>query len=160
MGAKIKVIWMRETKPDWMSRLIMWWQEANYSHVGILYKDRLIHAIGEGVVSQEPQDYMHDHVVTLEKDIELTCSEEMLEGYLMGEVGKEYAESQLFYIGISKVLGLLGVAPNLNGDARRICSEFVGVILYHWSEFPMSGNRDFWTPADLAQITMAQEPVK
>ena len=122
MGIKVKVVWTAETKPDFVSRAIMAFQRTPYSHVAIIFDGMICHAIGEGVCFSPAADYLADHVVVLERELELACSAERFMGFIEGESGKEYSEAQLLLI----ALGLKWFA---NGDEKRICSEFVANII-------------------------------
>jgi hypothetical protein len=146
MNPILEVYFMKESKPDLLSRLIMWWQGTNYSHVGFEYKGMLYHAIGNGVVWQKPEEYLHDHEVVLKKSVNLNCSVDRFEGYLMGEIGKDYSELQLWRIVTQKAYSKVGIKMKSNGDAKRVCSEFVGMVLFLFSKHKISGDRDYWTP--------------
>lgn len=158
--AKIKVIWVAETNVDLGSRLIMWFQGTPYSHVGLVYlkTGKLWHAIPPMVTEDDLEEYMKDHKIVLEKEVELDCTEEAFEAYLEGERGKKYSNRQLVRIALRKPMELLGLAKDINGNAERICSEFIGWPLFLYSIYKLSGNRDYWTPECLAILMKPEAP--
>lgn len=148
----VDVVWMQETPPDWSSRIIMLAQRANYSHVGIIGtaadgKKYLCHAIGSGVCYQESDTYMNSHKIVFKKTVDLSCSLDLLTGFVMGEDGKEYSDVQLVLIALNIKWRFL-----MNNKSKRICSEFVAAILSKWSTYQIPEPLDFVTPRNLFDI--------
>ncbi len=150
---------MQEVDPDWKSRGIMFAMGTNYSHVGIVGyasdgRKYLCHAIGGGVTYSQPMDYLGKHKIVFKKTIELSCSQDMLTGFVMGESGKEYSQTQLLLIAMKVRWPWM-----LNGDSKRICSEFVGVILHRWSGYAplLPLPLDCITPRDLYDVIKPEQ---
>lgn len=153
---QVDVVWMAETKPDWGSSLIMWWQGTPYSHVALVVGSEVCHAIDRGVCIEKLETYLQDHRIVFKKTIDLKCSIEELMAFCDGEAGKEYSDMQLVGIALladpSTRIGrwLRNRSWFLNGDSKRICSEFVAKILSKWSpRYVVTGELDYITPRDL-----------
>lgn len=159
----IDVVWTQEVPADWSSKAIMWGMGKNYSHVAIVGraldgKEYWCHAIDQGVCYTDPSEYLKNHIIVRKKSVQLTCTREELQGFIMGESGKEYSDSQLVFAGVKDypVLGWLARhLIRLNGNEKRICSEFVAIVLFHYSEYRYDlakRNLDLITPAELEEI--------
>lgn len=118
----VRVVWTAEIKPDFVSRCIMWAQRRPYSHIGIVFDDQIVHAVGKGVCIEPVWPYLKQRKIVMEKEVSLHCSRDRFLGFIEGESGKEYSNWQLVAIA-------LGVPWFPNGDKKRICSEFVANVL-------------------------------
>ncbi len=154
---QVDVIWMQAVNPDWKSRGIMYAQGTNYSHVGLIGyasdgRKYLCHAIGGGVCYSQPMDYLGEHRIVFKKTVHLSCSQDLLTGFVMGEKGKEYSQMQLLLIAFK-----IRWACLMNGDSKRICSEFVAAIVDRWSEHKIPAPLDLITPRDLFDILKPEQ---
>jgi hypothetical protein len=152
MESFVDIVWM--TSDHWKSRVIRFFSRAPFSHVAIVGKygnlDYLVHAVGKGVCYQPLQSYLDQgDRILFRKTIKLNCSNERLIGFALGEMGKEYSDTQLVMISLNlRWLPWLG-----NGGSKRICSEFVAAVLDLFStEYEMPKPLDFVTPKDLFDI--------
>lgn len=148
MSCLIKVKFVAEKHPDFVSRLIMDKYKTNYSHVLIEYEDNgvphIFHATGRGVHIMkgcELLKYHHSHNVVSFEDIRLDVSKDFFLGFVKGSSGKEYSQSQIAAIATGGV--------QENGDEKMICSELVGVVLRDMSPVKIAGKQDGWTPYDI-----------
>lgn len=157
---KVRVVWLAEIEPDFHSRALMWWQQAPYSHVAIVIErdgvEVICHAVGKGVCIEVFEEILVDHKVVAQRVVDLKCSSDLLLGFVEGEEGKEYSDLQLLGIAIwGQWFKSFSFFHNKN--RKRICSEFVGIILQKWSSYKLEGDQDFWTPVYLEQLL---DPVK
>lgn len=134
-----------ETKPDWFSKKIMRYMGCNYSHVGILVDETVIHhSVGQGFCQVLATKFLHDHVFVGRMPVRV-ISDAYARGYLAGMVGIEYSESQYFGI----VLPWLAKLTK-NGKEKLICSEAVAYFLTECCNIPIL-NQDCVTPKQIWQ---------
>jgi hypothetical protein len=144
---KVKVAFTREKEPDFVSKSIMWVMKTDYSHVFFIHEGNIYHSIGLGVCKQDLESYLEDHIIVKEFEVELACSKEVFEAFVAGEDGKDYSQSQ--YIGF--------IFPMFqsffdNNNEKRICSEFVAVVLQKYGDVVLSKDADFTSPKDVYDI--------
>lgn len=146
---QISVMTFREMRPDFVSRMIMRFGKAPYSHIAICFEQHgekwLSHATGKGVHRAKLSPYLDEHILVGEKKFNLTCSGDEFLGYIKGAEGKDYAEAQ--YIGfifpykwVQKLIA--------DGNKDLICSEWVGNILVDCCGKKFD-NLDFKSPRDI-----------
>jgi hypothetical protein len=141
-----------EEKPDLVSKAIMWKLDTNYSHIGIGIADddgeihTLYHSIGDGYTKQPTESWLKKgKIINGVKEIKVINADQAI-GYLEGNIGKDYSESQ--YLGF--------VIPSLarffaNGVSKQICSEAVALFLMNHLEggFEIKKQADFASPKDV-----------
>lgn len=147
---KFEVFVSREKEPDFVSKMIMKKIGANYSHIGLLIDGHSIyHATGKGFHLQLLSDFEQKKLIVDKIEVSVLNADYAL-GYLHGNIGKEYSQSQ--YLGF-----LLPWLTSLvdNGDEKLICSESVINFLKHCVY-------DFYhvEPADFVDPKEAFEMVK
>lgn len=144
---KVKIAFTREAEPDLVSKGIMKYMGTNYSHVFFILNDIIYHAVGEGVTAVPLQDYLKDHVIVAEKEVNLYMTEGEFVTYMRGARGKEYSNSQ--YLGfIFKSLKKFF----RNKDEKMICSELVATVLNDYGideQIPYFHDPDFVSPKDI-----------
>ena len=112
-----------EIDPDFVSKEIMETIGAPYSHCGVIAEEddseTIYHATGKGFHSQDIPSFLAEGKQFVHKfEMKLTVHPEFALGYLEGNIGKEYSESQ--YLGfINKRFEKLVE----NGAEKLICSE-------------------------------------
>ena len=141
---KIQVAFTCEKKPDIISKIIMWVLKSTYSHVFLVHNESIYHSVGDGVCKIKLSDYLKTHNLIKYFDVELDCSEEVFEAFMAGEDGKDYSESQ--YIGF--------MFPFMqsyfdNDNEKRICSEFVAIVLEKYGKYVLPKDADFMHPKDV-----------
>lgn len=143
----VSVIFTAPNSPGIKSKLICRFMGTPYSHIALVYKDCLYHAIGNGVTWDPGLTYLKDHTIVKSYNVELACSEDYFFGACAGERGKDYSQMQLILI-----LLKMGWLNRLfyNRDEKMICSEFVAKFL----RFSTIGSKlpkelDLITPKDL-----------
>jgi len=140
---KIKVCFAAEKKPDFPSRMIMRRNGLGVSHALIKFyclKDKrwkIVHSIGEGVCVAEIDEFMKEHIITREVEVNLLCCAQFFQGFIEGSKGKGYSKGQILNI-------IFGFKAFRNGKALMICSEFVGRIIDDFSSITLLGNPDDW----------------
>jgi len=129
---KIQIFGSKEKDPDTLSKLIMEKLDCGWSHNGIIFGDKIYHAVGKGVctVSQEEFLEKREYAVLIDITDKVKKSHDALLGFLEGRLGTEYSSSQ--YLGF--------IFPELqkhikNGSEKVVCSElayefavFAGVL--------------------------------
>lgn len=147
---EISVVIIRENKPDFVSRAIMAWTGAPYSHIAICYNlegtDYLFHAYGKGVCNDRMDTYMQDHQNMGMKKIKLRCQPEEFLGYVSGAVGKDYSEAQFlgFIFPYKWILKLVG-----DGEKEMVCSELVSRVLAKFGGYTFAEDFDFLDPKEV-----------
>lgn len=137
----------RETDPDWQSKAIMKNLDCDYSHVGIIKNGvDIYHSTGEGVNKKDLDDFLKDHVFIHRVDItEYVINHDYAEGWLDGNIGKDYSESQ--YLGfINKKWRRICS----DGKSEMICSEFNARFTDETTSIPIfdTVNCDFVKPTE------------
>ena len=145
----IEVAVSRERKPDILSRLIMWFTKANYSHILIIKDSIVYHAVGSGTCSVHLTDFLKKRELVHVQKVGLSVTEDFFMGYVTGADGKDYSESQ--YLGflfrpIRKFVR--------NKKERTICSEYAARILNLCCGFNFK-NTDFLSPKDVMEEVLA-----
>ncbi len=149
--AEIEVWWVAEINPDLFSRVIMSVCRTPYSHVCILYKGEIYHAIPPKVCKQSIAVGMKGSKAVYRVAIPLDVSEVEFEAYLKKEIGKNYSTGQCAAM-VFKFLSKLPLIGKyfINGDQKRVCSEFVGAAVHNnvrmFSKFRLHGGCDGWKP--------------
>ena len=147
---KIEICTSRETKPDFVSRMIMKFMGTKYSHILVLIDNSIVwHMTGKGFHSQPADEFLSDHLFVdcVDVSTKVTRSEEYCKGYLEGMRGGEYSQSQ--YLGfLRKRLQRF----TKNGNEKSVCSESVARIMHDWGVmyFP-EDVRDFLSPEDVIE---------
>ena len=140
---KLKIAFTREYKPDLVSKGIMLFLGTDYSHTFFVLNDVSFHSTGKGVHTVPLSDYLHDHVLVKEFEVESSQTEAEFLAFMAGSMGKDYGESQ--YIGF--------LFPSLqklvmNGPAKTICSEIVARYLADYCGYKLPKDADFMSPKD------------
>lgn len=160
---EVDVVWFREKYPTWKTKIILWGSGRPYSHVALIGKatdgkEYIFHAVGQGVLHQLASEYVNDERwIVKRKKIQLTCSQDRLEGYVLGESGKDYSETQLAVLTLARFLKMKWAMKFWywlsDGNRERICSEIVYAVILLWSTIPCSSaDIDFVTPGDLDDL--------
>jgi hypothetical protein len=138
----IKICFVAENEPDFVSSQIMKKMNTDYSHVLIVYDEdsTIFHAVGEGVCTEPAIEFFKSHKVIHQFEVELSCSRDFFLGFVAGSNGKEYSQSQIAALGTGKVA--------TNNDEKMICSELVGIVLTRMANYLIPGHQDSWTPLD------------
>ena len=148
-------IWVSaEIKPDFVSRMIMWWLKCDYSHIGIGLVDQdnelhtIYHSVGEGFSTLSVKDFLsHGKKIVGVKHIPVKNPDQAL-GFLDGMMGKDYSEMQ--YIGF--MLPWLKKLVD-NGEGELVCSEAATLFVQKYmvdGEIKFKDfNADFTSPKDL-----------
>lgn len=142
-GFNIKVSVTRPTNPDIISRIIMWFMGAKYSHIMIRSEGWIYHSVGKGVSVTSGNKYFSDHIAVDTKTVKCLCSEKVLERYVQEQLEKDYSQSQF--------IGFIFPWTRVwfrNGENRTICSEFVGRILNRHCGYKIK-DLDFKSPKDI-----------
>ncbi len=150
--------------PDWLSKSRMRFQKSNYSHVGIvvvldgehiiLFDGKVFHSTGEGMNEISCKDFIHKKkkkFVELFDITEYVLNTDRALGWIEGNKGKDYSESQYVAIILSKLgLGWLG-KRFYDGSSELVCSEFVYLFLKENSSLEEFKNmvQDLVTPRDV-----------
>jgi len=124
----IRVAFIQELKPDFVSRTIMRLEKTNFSHVGILfedidYKEKLFHSIGLGVCVDANLEYFKTHRVVKYYEVPMDVTREGFSMYVRGRTTSKVKYSQSQYL--NQALRLAGLAwqPVRNDGSKTICSE-------------------------------------
>jgi len=156
----IKVVFVAENDPDFVSQKIMDKDNTNYSHVLIEYTEpgdneyktdttKIFHAVGEGVCIVEGHERINfwlNHIRAHEFEVDLKCHYEYFLGYVRGSLGKQYALSQIAGIAV-------GIEAD-NDDAKMICSELVGIVITEMAGYEIPGDQDMWRPIHVYDALM------
>lgn len=112
-----------EKKIDFMSRLIERILCRNYSHIFVVHKDTIYHAVGKGISTKSYVEYRKTHEIVGEKEVELYCNERVFLKHFIFYRGLEYSFSQ--------ALGFIPFFGRLfkNGRKSAWCSEYVSWVL-------------------------------
>ena len=147
----IEVAVSRERKPDIVSKLIMWFTKANYSHILIIKDSVVYHAVGQGTCSVSLTDFLVKRELVQIQKVRLKVDEEFFMGYVTGADGKDYSESQ--YIGF-----LFRPLQRFvrNKKERTICSEYAARILNICCGYDFEG-ADFLSPKDVMTVVLDVE---
>lgn len=164
MTCEIDIVWFKEKHPTWKTKLIMWAMGTEYSHVGMLGvnddgQEYLFHAVGEGVCVQPSHEYVNEErTIVRRKRVPLQCSMRELRGFVIGESGKDYSETNLLLIAALDYFKVKRIVDAMNwllgdGDAERTCGELTAKVLWLWSDdYLLTGTIDNITPKDLEDI--------
>lgn len=127
---------------------------ANYSHVGHIIdfendsKPNLIyHATGKKGFHEELElSFLQTHFYRHKFDITpfLRVHPERFLGFLEGNLGKDYSESQ--FVGFIPVIGKWLQKFVDDNDSELICSEITSLSCTKYTSLPISGNADFNNP--------------
>lgn len=149
----INVAFTAETKPDWISWLIMFFLRTNYSHVLIIFTDvdgqrKILHSVGKGTCIESVTEFLKTHKIVKSFLIPMLCTQAEFSMWAKGRSGREYSDSQ--YVNIFfRFLGLKWV-PFKNGHAKAICSEEVAAVAPMTKlELPESYDIDLIHPKDI-----------
>lgn len=121
---RIEVAVSAEKEPDFVSRQIMKYMGAPYSHIFFIHKGKHIGVDGKGVNVVDMDFFLKDHMIMGSEFIDLEWSEEYFLGWVEGNKGKEYSESQYLGFIFDGVKSLFS-----DGSKELICSEFVARAL-------------------------------
>lgn len=128
-----------EIKPDFVSRMIMWFTKATFSHIMIIDKGEIVHSVGEGNSKADLNKYLETHKLQA-KRIRLKKPYDYFRGYVDGSQGKEYSESQYWGFLFKPLRKFFR-----NGNEKEICSEYVARCLNHCCGYDFK-DMDFLTP--------------
>lgn len=118
----LNFITTRELKPDWFSRFCMWWQKVDFSHAAVVFTDprdgveKVFEAADKGVTLTPFAPFASGHHIINHIQRRITVSEDYALGWIDGQVGKEYSELQLLYVGKF-------IRWGKNGRTKFICVE-------------------------------------
>lgn len=148
--------------PDLKSGTIMKMTNCKFSHVGIIENgEHIFHATGEGFHQEELHKFCLVHGFSHRFPVYVP-DPDFAAGWLRGNVGKDYSESQLIGIGIgmlSKILPdkLIKFMKAKLGDGKRelVCHESVLRFGLECCELPYTGDPDYETPESAIEIMQA-----
>lgn len=141
---KVTIYASAEKVPDWSSWLIMNWMKTPYSHVFIVYKSRMYHAVDRGVCDDNFDEFALTHHLAESFTFEAPITEERFLKWYESYKGIKYSDAQ-FAGFISKIFRPLV----RNKRKGAVCSEFVSWFLFDvmgWEEFK---DADFKSPKDV-----------
>ncbi|XGC82055.1 hypothetical protein ACES2L_06100 [Bdellovibrio bacteriovorus] len=133
-----------------MSKMIRWFQGGSQmSHALCILNGMVVfQAVNDGVETMPLDLFLKENVITEQVHYTLTDVQRLrLEGYVAGCIGKEYSQSQLLGIVISKWLGIEWKIFK-NGTRKFICSELCANILTYVLGIYF-GPADLITPIEL-----------
>lgn len=137
-----------EITPDFKSHGIMKFLGTNYSHVLHIIEPEagepfLWHSTGEGVNCKLLRDFLQTHRLIHKFDVtdRLIVSADRFLGYLEGNEGKDYSETQ--YAGFINDVFKRRVG---DGPSELICSEFTARSANKYTSLQIKGDEDFVTP--------------
>lgn len=144
-----------EIKPDFKSSTIMKYLGCDFSHVLHIIEQPgeepyIWHSTGEGVNKKYLSDFLKDHVLKHKFEItdKLVVHPERFVGYLEGNEGKDYSETQYFGF-ISDIFGPVKrwLQKESDDNTRElICSEFTSRSANKYTSLRIKGDEDFQTP--------------
>lgn len=140
-----------ELEPDFLSKSIMQKIGADFSHVGIIEVghddiERIFHATGEGFNQKLVSEFLIDHVFIHKIEVPVE-NPGFASGWLRGNIGKDYSESQ--FAGFIKER-----FKKLVSDGKRelICSEATTRFLMECSTLQYDENPDFVDPKQAIEL--------
>lgn len=147
---KVKVVFTAPLKRTIKSTLASFFMRAPYSHVGIVcdYGDltsQMFHAKPPRVSTIDFPTFCRKNKVVYSYSVHLDVSQNYIDGYIDGCVGKGYSRPQVY---LNQVLKVFGVRPVKNGREKVICSELVFTFLNDCG-LALHGDVDDVNPFDL-----------
>lgn len=141
---KVRICVAAEKIPDFISWRIMRFLKFAASHIFIVYKDRMYHAIEEGITDHDFLEFCKDHHIVAKKEVEFFCTEEEFFAWYAKIKGTPYSQSQ--YVGF--------FFPFLKRFVRNkrkaaICSEFVAWAMEDLARRSDFGDSDFLNPKEV-----------
>lgn len=145
-----------EIEPDLKSAAIMKATDCEFSHVGIIEDGRCIfQATGIGFHSCLVEEFEKGHGFAHRFEIAV-IDPEFAAGWLRGNLGKDYSESQLLGFALRKLKASRFGKYLLKflGDGRRelICSESVVRFAIECCGLSFGGDPDYVTPQESVEI--------
>lgn len=117
---KFEIFVSREKNPDFISRMIMKVTKADFSHIGVLVNGTtVIHAVGEGYLEQSAESFLVKKMFVELHEVKVVNEQYSL-GWLHGNLGKDYSQSQFFGFLFPFLRPLLD-----NNRTKGYCSEFM-----------------------------------
>lgn len=151
MGIKVKVAGSAEVKPDLVSKAIMFFTRAKYSHLYIVYKGIMYHCVDRGVCAEVYEYFLYpDHIEVESIEVELKCSEDEFHGYMRELIGKRIEYSHKQYIGFILPFARKWLRNERN---KGICSEMVCWVLSDLGTHEFV-DADFLHPKQVMQILL------
>jgi len=139
----VHICFVREKKPDWLSRLIMRFEKTKFSHALCLYttesgERRIFHSLEVGTIDEPAAPFFEDHAVAFAYKVKMAVQREDFLAHVAARTAKveedgkpvakvEYSFSQ--YINQAMRLLKLPFVPVRNGDKKAICSEEQYMVL-------------------------------
>lgn len=152
----IVVAFSKNNNENWVSELIMLFQDKPYSHVLMIYDcpdegiKKVFQATGKGVHTVSLDKFLLERTVVAQYGVQLSCSQDRFAGIVEGSDGKGYGHMQ--YIGF--LLPFLRKYFD-NNKKQQICSELVARILNKWSKYNVVIDEDFVTPEQIEDVLLA-----
>jgi hypothetical protein len=132
-------------------------EKRDFSHVYIKYKDSLtdlniISQASHGLVNEMLEDVFLEHNIIVKEYILDATQEQFISiiTFLRKNLGKPYSFTQLFWIGLKKLLRL-ELNKHNNADNSFICSELAANVCKIYG-LDIPGNLDYITPSDLNEL--------
>ena len=135
-----------EKNRDFMSAVVETLLFRNYSHIFIVYKGRMYHALPEGMSVDLYDEFKITHDIVGEKKVKLYCSE------------KTFLEHHSFYKKCdythSQGLGFIPFFGRIfrNGRSGALCSEYVAWVLNDLARRWEFGDSEMFTPTLFEKI--------
>lgn len=153
---KYEVFASFEPNPDFKSGTIMKATNCSFSHVGIIENgDLIFEAHGGGFRSISMEEFMVNHAFAHRFELNV-LDPEFAAGWLRGNVGKDYSESQFvgFLLKHFKENGFTRWIYELVGDGNSelICSEAVVRFGLECCGLEFDGDPDFVSPEESIEI--------
>lgn len=148
-----------ELTPDFVSRAIMKWMRADFSHVLLeVVDDETGHAMiwdcaEKGVTRHVSSEFLktHKYIHKIEITSLIKYDLKLALGWLWGSEGNEYGSSQ--YLGFI-IPGLAGRVSN--GREKLICSEYVAYFIKDLCEISLYPNLDVIDPKMVIENLVAK----
>ncbi len=126
----ISCISKKKIKP--LARLIMWWEEKNYSHMAMRYKSETgrmmyLDSTGDDVSERNSNAFHEDYRIVKIQPVNLPVSYLEFRAWYEQHAGKKYPILQLVAIAF-KARGLM------NGRDQMTCNELIADFANHFGE--------------------------
>ena len=112
-----------EKKRDFLSWVVETVMMRDYSHIFVEYRGLMYHALPEGMMIEDYDNFKKDHDIVGTKQVELRCRVMDFEAHF--EFHRKASYSHFQFLGMIPVIGKLF----MNGRNRFWCSEYVAWVL-------------------------------
>lgn len=141
---RVLVCVAREKVPDFTSWMIQRVLNFEGSHIFLVYKGRLYHAVEQGICDEDFIEFCKAHDIVKKKEVEFKCEEEDFFLWYRNLQGIGYSRGQYFGFLFPRLRWLFR-----NKRRKAICSEFVAWAMSDLAVRPEFDDADFISPKDL-----------